>query len=138
MQSLSAKKILVVDDQPSMRRFVETSLRQAGAADFLFGENGSEAVETALREHPDLIVMDMSMPQGSGLSLLRQLKESPETSGIPVVIISGGDFRQMSSEGDAIAVLRKPFTCRQILGEVERLFADPGLASATQKGAYLA
>jgi len=108
-----------------MRRFVETSFRKGGVEDFIFAENGNDAAELALRENPDLVVMDMSMPNGNGLTLLRRLKQAPSTASIPVIIISAGDFQQMSSDSGAVTVLRKPFTCRQVLGAAEQLLAGP-------------
>lgn len=120
---MNTKKLLIVDDQESMRRFVETSFRSVGVVDLHFAENGADAIEVARRESPDLIVMDMSMPNGNGLTLLRKLRESTGTVTTPVIIISAGDFHQMSSPTDSVAVLRKPFTCRQLVTEAERLFA---------------
>lgn len=126
MNTLKSKKILIVDDQPSMRRFVEAIFRNAGVTAFLAGENGTEALELALQESPDLIVMDMSMPNGNGLTMLRRLKQDTTTANIPVIIISAGDFRQMTDESGAVAVLVKPFTSRQLLGEAEKLLAASG------------
>ena len=70
-----AHRVLIVDDEPHMLRLTELSLKKGGF-DILIGRNGREALEIAAREHPDLIVMDVVMPELDGLAALQQLKEN--------------------------------------------------------------
>src|SRR5262245_48280348 len=86
------KKILIVDDEPLVRQFIEAILRSKGYEDLLFCGNGSVVPNLALKEQPHLIIMDVMMPGGNGLRALRSLKSAPVTARIPVILTSGFNF----------------------------------------------
>jgi two-component system chemotaxis response regulator CheY len=67
--------ILLVDDEPHIRKFVSLILKQAGAPNILEASNGQEGVATYQRENPDLVLLDVSMPIMDGLETLKKLKE---------------------------------------------------------------
>lgn len=116
-------KVLIVDDEPHMLRVTELSLRKGGF-ELLIARNGREAIETALRDHPALIVMDVLMPEVDGLTALRQLKQNPETAGIPVIMLTARGHvmtRQEAGESGAALFLTKPFSPTQLLAEARRL-----------------
>lgn len=116
-------KVLIVDDEPHMLRVTELSLRKGGFELFI-ARNGREAVETALRDHPSLIVMDVLMPEVDGLTALRQLKQNPETASIPVIMLTARGHvmtRQEAAESGAELFLTKPFSPTQLLQEAKRL-----------------
>lgn len=119
-------KILVVDDEPMMRRFIEASLRAAGYDELIFSSSGSAVPSLALAERPQLIIMDVMMPGGNGLRALRTLRSSPATARIPVIMTSG--FNVLTMEESATnrpeQLLSKPFTASQLLGEVARLLGS--------------
>lgn len=69
------KKILLVDDAMFMRMMIKDTLRKNGYTDILEAENGARAVEIYEAEHPDLVMMDITMPEMDGLQALRRLKE---------------------------------------------------------------
>ncbi len=83
------RKVLLVDDD---RKMLDVMRRYLENHDFtvLFTDNGSEALIIAKDSRPDVIVADVELPGLDGLALCRALKGSPETAGIPVLIISGG------------------------------------------------
>ena len=80
-------KVLIVDDEPHMLRVTELSLKKGGYH-LVIGRNGLQAIELAGREKPDLIVMDVNMPELDGLAALQQLKASPDTAAIPVIMLT--------------------------------------------------
>ena len=82
------KKILVLDDEPNVVAYLETLLQDNGY-DTVSAGNGREGMEKARSEKPDLITLDISMPEESGIRFYRELKEDPELAGIPVVIVTG-------------------------------------------------
>ncbi|NOZ87336.1 MAG: response regulator [Deltaproteobacteria bacterium] len=82
------KKILVMDDEADVRTFIKVLLEDNG---YLVeaASNGEEGLEVMKRFQPDLITLDISMPGKSGIKFYREIKERPETSAIPVVVITG-------------------------------------------------
>jgi CheY-like chemotaxis protein len=118
-----ALKVLIVDDEPHMLRVAELSLRKGGF-ELLLGNNGLQAVELARSAKPDLIVMDVLMPEMDGLTALRQLKQNPETASIPVIMVTARGHvmtRQQANESGAALFLTKPFSPTQLLREAQRL-----------------
>lgn len=116
------KKILIADDEPHMLRVTELSLRK-GAFDVLLARDGREAVAVALREQPDLIVLDVVMPDIDGFAALRQLKSQPETAGIPVIMLTARGqtvAREEAASSGAALYLTKPFSPSQLLAEAKR------------------
>ena len=89
------KKVLVLDDEPHVVTYLETLLRDNGY-ETLCASNGKEGMEKIRSEKVDLVCLDISMPEQSGVRFYRNLKDDPKLSGIPVVIVtavtgSGGD-----------------------------------------------
>lgn len=85
---LNAKKILFAEDDASMRRFVEITLKQAGLQVFAV-EDGLAAMKFALENEIDAVVADAVMPNLSGYDLCRMLRNNPDKKHIPFVILSG-------------------------------------------------
>ncbi len=120
------RKILIVDDEPHMIRLAELSLRK-GAFDVVTARNGRDAVELASSEKPDLIVMDVQMPEMDGLEALQALKSNSETTGIPVVILTARGHQLTRQEAVGIGAssfLTKPFSPTQLLSEVQRILGE--------------
>ena len=82
------KKVLVLDDEPNVVAYLETLLQDNGY-DTVSAGDGREGMEKARSEKPDLITLDISMPEESGVRFFRELKEDPDLAGIPVVIVTG-------------------------------------------------
>jgi len=82
------KKILVVEDEQDVSTYL-TALFQDGGYDTISASDGVEGLEKARTEKPDLISLDIAMPDQSGLRTYRQYKEDDELKGIPVIIITG-------------------------------------------------
>ena len=124
--SIKNTRILIVDDEPQMRRLNESSLRRGGFDSFYFGQNGREAVEMASQVHPHLIIIDYTMPEMDGLCALHHLKSQADTASIPVIMVSGcselhSDRRPASAAANA--VLRKPCSPSLLLEAAQRALA---------------
>ncbi|MGE3310240.1 MAG: response regulator [Limisphaerales bacterium] len=118
--------ILIVDDEPHVLRVTELSLRRGGY-EIIIGRNGREAIELALSRQPELIVMDVLMPEMDGLAALRHLKNDPATAGIPVILLSARGHVILPEEAGscgAALFLTKPFSPTQLLGEARRLILE--------------
>ncbi|MFA5514722.1 MAG: response regulator [Desulfuromonadales bacterium] len=118
------KKILIVDDQPTIRRLVEISLQTVDRL-ILEAESGEDAIEVARAETPDLIIMDLMMPGGmDGFQAIERIKENPQTSDCPVLVLTAKDQRLerlRAFEVGANDYLAKPFKLDVLLKKVETL-----------------
>jgi len=89
------RTVLVVDDEPHVVTYLEMLLQDQGYAT-LSAANGREGLEMAKAHNPDLICLDITMPEESGVRMYRNLKDDPELAPIPVVVVTavtglGGD-----------------------------------------------
>ena len=117
------RRILVADDDEDVRTLVG-SLLQSAHYTVLPVASGRDAIETAIRERPDLALLDVMMPEISGWEVCATLKNHPETQGIPIVMLSvRNEIRDMitSMQAGADDHVTKPFTKRKLLEAVERL-----------------
>lgn len=117
------RKVLLADDDPSLRRLVGTTL---GSQDFelLHAEDGDEALAVARREHPAVILLDVNMPRRNGFEVCRLLKADPETADIRIVMLTarGNDAdRQLGREAGADEYFVKPFSPVKLLDTVYAL-----------------
>ncbi len=94
----NAKTVLVVDDDPDARDFLATVLRDNGFAVTL-AKDGTEAIAMIEQQPPDLVTLDITMPEKSGVAVYRKLKEDDRFKGIPVIIVTGisDDFKKFIS-----------------------------------------
>ncbi|HLH54345.1 MAG TPA: response regulator [Verrucomicrobiae bacterium] len=118
-----AQKVLVVDDDPIMHRVLKHYLERNGY-EMLGAKTGREGVDIAKQELPRVIVLDVRMPEMSGLAALRELKESESTRTIPVIIVTVSADRTTQLESKvsgADAFLLKPFRPGELLEQIKNL-----------------
>ena len=114
------EKILIVEDNPRNMRLLKVTLR---AKDYTLLEatDGGEALDMAVREQPDLIIMDIQLPKVTGLAVTRRLREIPEFRHIPIIAITAyamkGDREQVIRAG-CTAYLPKPINTRELPGMI--------------------
>lgn len=89
------KTILIVEDEPDEVAYLKTLFTDTGFA-VISAINGQDGFQKAKEHHPDLITLDISMPEESGVRMFRDLQGDPETAAIPVVMITGvsHDFKR--------------------------------------------
>ena len=94
----NAKTVLVVDDDPDARDFLATVLQDNGFVATM-ARDGIEAIAMIEQQQTDLIALDITMPEKSGVAVYRKLKEDEQLSGIPVIIVTGisDDFKNFIS-----------------------------------------
>jgi two-component system alkaline phosphatase synthesis response regulator PhoP len=118
-------RILIVDDEPEMVRGLEDNLRFEGYQT-LSASDGKRGLALALSEAPDLVLLDIMMPQMDGWEVLKLLRVDDETSHIPVAMLSARteakDRVQGLQEG-AIDYICKPFSLRELLAKIDSIFA---------------
>jgi len=81
------KKILVVEDEVSLLQALNLKLEKAGF-EVLSAKNGQEGLTTALKEQPDLILLDIVMPVMDGMTMLKKLREDPQAGDVPIIILT--------------------------------------------------
>ncbi len=83
-----SKKVLVVDDDPDVRSFVVTVLEENQYLP-LVAQDGVEGLEMIQKEQPDLVILDVLMPRGSGIRLYRKVKTDEKFKDIPIIMFTG-------------------------------------------------
>ncbi len=111
--------ILIVDDELPARELIASYLENAGYAIALIG-SGAEAIEKARQLRPSAITLDILMPGGSGFETLFQLKNTPETAHIPIIVVSIVDQKQMGFTLGAAEYLVKPVQKSALLEAVRK------------------
>jgi CheY-like chemotaxis protein len=123
-------KVLIVEDDPANMKLVLMSLRQHGYA-LVEAHDGQEAVDMAVKEKPDLILMDVRLPKLSGIEVTNRLRQMPAFHGVPIIGLTAhamaGD-REAALEAGFDEYLTKPFNTRELPG----LIAD-ALAKGRRK-----
>ncbi len=118
------KKILAVDDEKHIVRLIQVNLERAGYQ-VVTAFDGVEALKKVQEENPDLVVLDVMMPQMDGFETLKNLKANPQTRDIPVIMLTAKAqdadvFRGWQSGVDCY--LTKPFNPLELLTFVKRIF----------------
>jgi len=120
------KKILIVDDEVDILQFLELVLREKGY-EVVTASGGHEALTRVQLEQPDLVLLDIMMPQMDGWEVLKLMRVDEETAGIPVAMLSARtearDRVQGLQEG-AVDYICKPFSLQELLGKIEAIFTQ--------------
>lgn len=121
------KKILIVDDREDVRELVGVTLEDQNYH-ILQADSAAMAIETARKEKPDLVLMDVMMPgDKDGLDATRILKQNPETAGCPIIMLTakGQEYdRTAGKKAGADAYFVKPFSPLDLLRMVEKYLDD--------------
>lgn len=120
--SIVVNKILIVDDDSNIRQIAQISLEDDW--DVVPAASGSEAIELARSENPDLILLDRMMPGMDGLETLFRLRQIPETANIPVIFLTAKVLTQdMNSYAglQVVGVLPKPFNPMSLPNDIRTL-----------------
>jgi len=122
------KTILVVEDEPDQIAYLDTLFKDQGFA-VITATNGREGFERAKSNHPDLITLDISMPEESGVRMFRDLQVDPVTSNIPVIIITGitHDFKRFIETRKQVrppqGYFDKPLEREKLLAKINELLS---------------
>ena len=121
-------RVLVVEDDPDVRRLVEMKLKLDGI-ETLTATNGQEALDVLAESPVDLVILDLQMPVMGGIETCRRIREDDELSGIPIVMLTAraqaADIQEGLSTGADDYVV-KPFSPRELLGRVRGILNRAG------------
>ena len=122
---MKERKILIVDDEPNIVRSLEYAFKKKDYNVFI-ARDGTEALEIAEREVPDVILLDIMMPQLDGYETLRRLRKKNKLDDTKVIFLSAktksADIEKGKSLG-ADGYLTKPFSIKKIISNVEELIS---------------
>jgi DNA-binding response OmpR family regulator len=120
------KRILLCDDEAHILRAAEFKFKRAGY-DVFCAFDGQDGWEQVLEHRPDIVVTDCQMPRLNGLQLAERIHATPETSGLPVIMLSAKGFELSGAElrerFGIRALLAKPFSPRELYQRVEATLA---------------
>ena len=115
--AIAQDRVLIVDDDPNLVDALAQRLKQQGFGVISAG-TGREGRETAHRDHPDLIVLDLRLPDTDGFTVCQELADSPDTCGTPVILLSGmsrPDIIRRSRAAGCQYFVRKPYDPNALL-----------------------
>ncbi|HEX3093390.1 MAG TPA: response regulator [Candidatus Angelobacter sp.] len=130
------KKILIADDKATSRELLRTVLERQGYA-VTEAADGEEALQKALAETPDLILLDLQMPRRTGYEVLRELRKDPRHAELPIIALTAsamqGD-REKALAAGFTGYLAKPVALVQLRAEVQRLLLLKDFETAGENG----
>ena len=120
-----ARRILTCDDEKHIVRLIQVNLERQGY-EVITAFNGAECLEKVEADRPDLIVLDVMMPEMTGFEVLEALKKNPETESIPVIMLTA-----RAQDADVLrgwqsgveCYLTKPFNPMELIAFVKRIFS---------------
>jgi two-component system, OmpR family, phosphate regulon response regulator PhoB len=130
-------RILIVEDEQDIADLIGFNLQRAGY-EVIKAHDGIEGTETALRERPDLIVLDLMLPGRDGYAVFRELRRDPRTVDVPVIMLTARaqtEDRIQGLEAGADDYLTKPFSPKELMLRVQAILkrsdAPPGAVDFT-------
>jgi CheY-like chemotaxis protein len=120
----SNKTVLIVDDEAIIRQCVQVELESHRGWKVLQADTGISGLATAKEQQPDLILLDVTMPEMDGITALRKLQQDEATRHIPVIMLtalSGDSDRRIYGELGATWLISKPFDLMALPNQVETI-----------------
>jgi len=125
---VNTQKILLIDDDRSFLTVTGLRLKQAGYA-VVAAVDAVGAISTAVREAPDLILLDLGLPAGDGFVVMERLRANLALAGIPIIIVTARDAtanREKARQEGAWGLLQKPVEPETLIGAVQSALGGPG------------
>jgi DNA-binding response OmpR family regulator len=114
-------KILITEDEQELRQMLKLTMESAGYQ-VVTANNGREALERLNSDLPDVVLMDVMMPEMNGFDAMRKIKENPSTAHIPVVMLTALDDDASTAKGWKMGTslyLKKPFVPGQLISYIQ-------------------
>jgi twitching motility two-component system response regulator PilG len=115
-------KILIVEDEESLLR-LESILLISKGYDVMSASNGQEALDAILLQRPDLVLLDIMLPEIDGFEVCSRIKSNPETAGIPVIMVTAKKTGDDMARGEAVGAdwyITKPFKSAMVIETIQR------------------
>jgi DNA-binding response OmpR family regulator len=121
-----AKKILVVDDEPRVVKLLKARLEKSGYS-VIVAKEGQEALDKTYQEDPDLIILDIMLPNVDGYNVCRILRADEKYKDIPIIMLTGRTLARDIKAGmdvGAVSYVQKPFNADVLLGLIQGLIKN--------------
>ena len=121
-----SKKILIIEDERDVVKVLAARLVGAGY-EIVVASDGIQAVQFAHKEKPDLIILDLMLPAGGGLTVLENLEMSIYSLGTPVIVLTGikdEEYKKKVIQRGVNAYIEKPYEPEDLLGAIRKLIPD--------------
>lgn len=132
---MAKKKLLLVDDEVSFTRLLKLNLERTGKFEVRTENKGTEAAQAARAFRPDLIILDVIMPDMDGSEVANQLRDDPLTRSIPILfltaLVKDQEIESTSGTIGGHLFLAKPITTEQLVRTVEKILGDLGESPGT-------
>ncbi len=118
------KKILVVDDSFTARRFMGQAIKVSLKCDIVLAEDGAEGLKVMLKEKPDVVVLDMMMPFMNGIQVLKTMKKDNVLCKIPVIACTAVEDNSVVKQIIEIGVakyIKKPINSDELVGKIKEI-----------------
>ena len=118
------RKVLIVDDDPFIRKLIATTLEDVAGFALLQASDGAEAVDIATQEQPEIVFLDVDMPRLDGISACARIREQATTAEATIVMLtatSRTDNERRAEEAGADLFLTKPFSPLDLLRLVDQI-----------------
>ena len=121
---MHTKRILIIDDEETIQTVVQFGIKMAAGWEVFTASSGFEGIQTAQTEKPDVILLDVMMPDMDGITTFKELQSHSETEQIPVIILTAkaqtAEKRQFNDLG-VTGVITKPFNSLNLPEQISRI-----------------
>ena len=122
---MAKKKILIVEDEESLLK-LESILLTSKGYDVRGVANGQEALDAVAEEKPDLILLDIMLPEIDGFEVCQRIKDDPDTTDIPIIMLTAKKSREDMARGEKVGAdwyITKPFKSVMVIETIQRFLA---------------
>jgi len=119
---VSKKKILIVEDEESLLK-LESILLTSKGYEVVGATNGQAALDAVKKERPDLVLLDIMLPEIDGFEVCRRIKKDPDTEQIPVIMLTAKKSREDMARGEKVGAdwyITKPFKSAMVIETIQR------------------
>ena len=119
---MAKQKILIVEDEESLLK-LESILLTSKGYDVRGVSNGQQALDAIDEEHPDLVLLDIMLPEIDGFEVCQRIKDNPETKDIPVIMLTAKKSREDMARGEKVGAdwyITKPFKSAMVIETIQR------------------
>jgi two-component system, OmpR family, alkaline phosphatase synthesis response regulator PhoP len=121
---MATKRVLIIDDEETIQTVVQFGIRMSAGWEVLTASSGMQGIQTAQAEKPDVILLDVMMPEMDGIATFKVLQAHPDTEQVPVIFLTAkaqtAEKRQFTELGVS-GVITKPFNSLDLPEQIARI-----------------